>query len=694
MAQGLANLWLLYQVHTDPARLVKDRGDGRSHFSKVCYNLGSVNEGIGVKRDRRQIQRQARWRSLSSLAVVMFGVGVMAGLTASRWSPTPAPGAGGDISPALRLSQVPQPLVFNGRPQIDPLPRFEEVWECQVAVIGGSLGGVAAAAHAMATGATTCLIEVAPWLGGQVSSQGVSAIDESLRMRQANNFAPSWLRFRQLITQQVTTLPAWSPGGTARAVTDINSCWVGALCFPPEAGAKASEQFLADTNPSAPASRWATMTAFKGAEFDATGRRITAVYGVRRAAKTPGALPKGRLSTELAEWYSWSPTAEYDKVPIKIQPPPGERMLVIDATDTGELVAWAKVPYRLGSESQATTGEPNAAAFDNPDCTQAFTYPFALAIHNDGGDSLAALSRLEPTYGLHEHRAVYDLEGFPFFSGKSVFHYRRIVSQTRNNPYTGTPAPGDISMINWNRGNDWNWMDSPLVLKDIDLEASGQYKNWMGGLSQSSLKFGEEHALMFARWLLETQTGYPLAYLYGADSPMGTLSGLSMVPYLREGRRIVGRAAYGQAEFMIRENDLRIGFPEQRDFSATAVGLTHYAIDIHGCRYRNWQPSGDAVSAPAPEPKVKPVQIPLESLIPQGVDNLLIGGKAMAATHIANASTRVHYGEWQAGAAAGVTAGWLMSPDTPIHDPAEVIPSGYMGVLQEVMQIQGLRTRW
>jgi hypothetical protein len=35
-----------------------------------------------------------------------------------------------------------------------------------------------------------------------------------------------------------------------------------------------------------------------------------------------------------------------------------------------------------------------------------------------------------------------------------------------------------------------------------------------------------------------------------------------------------------------------------------------------------------------------------------------------------------------------------MSPDTPIHDPAEVIPSGYMGVLQEVMQIQGLRTRW
>jgi len=626
----------------------------------------------------------------------MFGVGAIAGLTASRWSPTPAPGAGGDISPALQLSQVPQPLMFNGRPQVNPLPNFEEVWECQVAVIGGSLGGVAAAAHAMATGATTCLIEVAPWLGGQISAQGVSALDESLRMRQANNLSPSWQRFRQLIKQQVAELPAWSPGGTARSVADINSCWVGSLCFPPQVGAKAAEQFLADTNSSAPASRWATMTAFKGAEFDATGRRITAVYGVRRVPKDPGHVPLGRLSTELPDWYSWSPTAEFDRVPVRLQPPPGQRMIVIDATDTGELVAWAKVPYRLGSESKATSGEPNAAAFDNPDCTQAFTYPFAIAIHNDGGDSLATLSRLEPTYGLHEHRSVFDLEGFPFFAGKSVFHYRRIVSQTRSNPYTSVPAPGDISMINWNRGNDWNWMDPPLVLKAADLEASGQHQNWMGGLSQSALKFGEEHALMFARWLLETQTtpDYPLAYLYGADSPMGTLSGLSMVPYFREGRRILGRAAYGQAEFMIRENDLRYDFPDSRSFGPTAVGLTHYAIDIHGCRYRNWYPSGDAVSAPAQEPRVKPVQIPLESLIPQGIDNVLIGGKAMAATHIANASTRVHYGEWQAGAAAGVTAGWLASDDTPVNDPAEVVPSGYMGVLQEVMGRQGLRTGW
>lgn len=175
---------------------------------------------------------------------------------------------------------------------------------------------------------------------------------------------------------------------------------------------------------------------------------------------------------------------------------------------------------------------------------------------------------------------------------------------------------------------------------------------------------------------------------------MGTLSGLSMVPYFREGRRILGRSAYGQEEFMIRENDLRYDFPEQRSFAPTAVGVSHYAIDIHGCRYRNWFPSGDSVSAPAQEPKVRPIQLPLESLIPQGVDNLLIGGKALAATHIANASIRVHYGEWQAGSAAGATAGWLLSPNTPISDPAEVVPNGYMPQLQTFMVQQGLRPNW
>ncbi len=88
------------------------------------------------------------------------------------------------------------------------------------------------------------------------------------------------------------------------------------------------------------------------------------------------------------------------------------------------------------------------------------------------------------------------------------------------------------------------------------------------------------------------------------------------------------------------------------------------------------------------------MQIPLEALIPQGVDNLLLGGKAMATTHIANASTRIHYGEWQTGAAAGVTAGWLVGPGAPVKDPSQILPQGHMPSLQAFMVHQGLKLTW
>ena len=92
------------------------------------------------------------------------------------------------------------PLVTPaGFPRLSPLPQPQETWECSVIVVGGSLGGVAAASHAMQSGAKTCLIELSPWLGGQISSQGVSAVDESLAMRAKQNFSSSWINFKQLI---------------------------------------------------------------------------------------------------------------------------------------------------------------------------------------------------------------------------------------------------------------------------------------------------------------------------------------------------------------------------------------------------------------------------------------------------------------------------------------------------------------
>jgi FAD dependent oxidoreductase len=596
-----------------------------------------------------------------------------------------------------KAPQMPALLLLpNGRPQVTPLPLAKEVWECEVIVVGGSLGGVAAASEAMQSGARTCLIEVTPWLGGQISSQGVSAIDESVTMMLAGNFSPNWDAFKQLIREQSVQLPAWAKQTKKLSAAEINSCWVGRLCFPPRVGKQAALKLLEASAKWAPGSRWATSTAFKGAEFDQTGRFITAIYGVQRIARDRNYIPQGRPSQELSDWYSWSSNQTFEKVPLRLEAPPGKRLIVIDATDTGELVAWARVPYRLGSESRQTTGEIHAAEKDNPECTQAFTFPFVLAIQNDFGVSLAALKQIKPAYSREEHRSGFSLQGFPVFEGRSFFKYRRIVSLGNDGRFGGSPAPGDMAMVNWVTGNNWNLMNPPLLLTDEKLIQTGQYQNWRGGLSVSALQHAEERALLFAEWVMETQRNpqFPLALLSGADSPMGTVSGLSMMPYIREGRRILGRAAYGQSEFLIREADVRKDMLGGRKFKPTAVALTHYDVDIQGCAYRNWKTPWEAESAGAQEDVVRPMVIPLESLIPQGVDNLLIGNKGIAVSHIVNSVSRVHYGEWSIGAAAGATAGWLLKQNQPDLTPSEIVPKKLISKLQKHLKKQGIRFNW
>ena len=241
-----------------------------------------------------------------------------------------------------------------------------------------------------------------------------------------------------MIEQQPVDLPAWTKIPSPRQVKDINSCWVGKLCFPPKAGAKAAEKLLQSSSRFASGSRWGTSIAFKGAQFDSTGKRIVAIYAVRRIPRDRNYVPS-RLSQELTSWYSWYGDKVFEKIPVRLQAPANGKLIVIDATDTGELVGWAGIPYRLGSESRATTGERHAAAKDNPECTQAFTFPFVLAIKSDRGSSLKQLAAIQPGISLAEHRREYSLEGFPFFTGRSFFNYRRIVSLTRNDPFVGTP---------------------------------------------------------------------------------------------------------------------------------------------------------------------------------------------------------------------------------------------------------------
>ena len=270
-------------------------------------------------------------------------------------------------------------------------------------------------------------------------------------------------------------------------------------------------------------------------------------------------------------------------------------------------------------------------------------------------------------------------------------------------------------MQNWTWGNDYRpgTAEDNFVYTRQQLQELGQLEpdGWMGGLRTRTLARGEDHALGYFYWLVEGTTDSQLGdgvkkphpnnrLLTGLDSPMGTEHGLSKYPYIREGRRIIGRVYPGYSEgFTIDETDISQAdyhdeyysqhltdstyqklWQYQEGIEAIAnkdidpqkakrrtratiypdsVGVGHYAIDFHPCmnesppeKAGNTEREGERKGGG----QAYPFQIPLRAMIPQEIDNLIVAGKSIATSHVAAAAYRVHSFEWSSGAAAGVTA--------------------------------------
>ena len=62
--------------------------------------------------------------------------------------------------------------------QVAGIPTRMAVEECDLLVVGGGTGGVAAALAASRAGLRVSVLEETSWLGGQFTAQGISALDE------------------------------------------------------------------------------------------------------------------------------------------------------------------------------------------------------------------------------------------------------------------------------------------------------------------------------------------------------------------------------------------------------------------------------------------------------------------------------------------------------------------------------------
>jgi hypothetical protein len=202
-------------------------------------------------------------------------------------------------------------------------PASSPVEDCELLIAGGGTGGVAAAIAAARAGRRVVLLEETDWLGGQMTAQGVSALDEHEHIESFGG-TRSYYELRKAIRRHYGES---NPG----------NCWVTRLAFEPRVAVGVIERMLPP--------QVSIHRRTKTVAVTTDGDRIVEVTAMN--------LDDGRLTR-------WRP------------------QLVIDATELGDLLPLSGAEHVIGAETVALTGEPQAQPSEpKPHCVQSFTYTFA-----------------------------------------------------------------------------------------------------------------------------------------------------------------------------------------------------------------------------------------------------------------------------------------------------------------------------
>jgi hypothetical protein len=534
------------------------------------------------------------------------------------------------------------------------------VEDCAVVIAGGSLASLAAAlAAANTTTATVCFLEMTDWPGGQMTSQGTSAID----------FGSTYAHFPDHLTASFAKFLTWGPLGDPSPTANPGMCTVSDKCFSPLWGVQwAFEQLALFPN----------LKVFLSTVVVATGRdpatgRVANLTAVQR---TPAAGTTGwerPLSESVEDWYSGADSAAFTKTTLLFPSPE----VVIEGSEFGDVLMTSGLPVAQGVESPTE----NSTSYDDG-CGQAATFTFFVSWGLTPGPSPDPV----PT-GSDEGLPF----GFTAWSGNvsHAYTWRRSIAAQGPAADKEMPSRGDLMLV-----NSYNDMKNAILwLPLAQAQAQAASGQWRGGLNLTAVAMAEQRAFGWYHFMKEAaglpNSSFPEAYPYLQMnySAAGTANGLSKIPYLRESRRAV-RAAVGavdgMADFLLCHWPLvklqtptpgctypgsgagegMMGF-EWND----RIGISEYLLDVHWmdpsfCR----EPAYFNASA-ADHIDTALFYMPFRALTVKGAPNLLVAGKNMATSFWANAAMRLHPGEWVSGTAAGAAAalmvgkGWTDTAD-------------------------------
>lgn len=523
--------------------------------------------------------------------------------------------------------------------------------DTDVLIVGGGVGGVAAALAVARAGHTCILTEETDWIGGQLTSQAVPP-DENPWIESFGGTG-SYRRFRDGVrayyrdwfplTASARNNPLLNPGhGT-----------VSRLCHEPRVALAVLEAMLAP--------------------FVSAGTVTILRHSCPMDVHTDGDQVQAVTVCDLERGDVRHLTARY----------------VLDATETGELLPLGGVEYVTGSEAQSETGEPHASPIVRPDNWQGVTHCFAMS-HFPGDDwtidrpasydfwrdyrpdfwpgPLLGWTDLHPTtleprtfslFGPGDDSDEFTQGGDWNWGRQGLWHYRRIRSRQLMEGSTGS----DVSLVNWPMNDYWL-----LPVIDVPHDAKTRAQEGARQLSLSLLYWLQTEAPR-----PDGGTGYPGLRL--RPDITGTHDGLAKSVYIRESRRI-------RAEFTVCEQHISSTLREKAEDFADSVGIGCYRIDLHPST------GGDNYV----DIGCHPFQIPMGALIPVRVDNLLPACKNLGVTHITNGCYRLHPVEWAIGEAAGALAAFCLDRDTlprAVRANTELLSE-----FQDRLAAQGVPIRW
>ena len=526
--------------------------------------------------------------------------------------------------------------------------------KADILVVGGGLGGVAAALAAARAGKRVIMTEEYDWIGGQLTSQAVPS-DEHTWVEQFG-ITRSYRALRNGVRQYYRDHYPLTEG--ARAWGDLNpgGGWVSRICAEPRVSLAVMESMLM---PYIGAGRLTILKPWRPVGADVDGDLVRSVTLRHRDSGAEIVI-----------------SADY----------------VLDATELGDLLPMTGTEYAKGFEAQSDTGEPSAPGQAQPDNVQAVSICFAID-HVDGDQTIDKPENYDYWRSYQPHFWGGPLLGFTAPHPRTLEHTTRsFTPNPDDNPLLVDAdqrkgggdenlwifrriaarknfAPGfyqsDICLVNWPM---IDYMDGTII--DVTEEEKARHLKAAADLSYSVFYWLQTEAPR-----LDGGQGFRGLRLRGDIT--GTDHGLAMGPYIRESRRIkpVTRIVEQDLSYTVRGER---GAVRYRD----SIGIGMYRIDLHPST------GGDNyIDVPS-----CPFEIPLGALIPQRVRNLIPAGKNIGTTHITNGCYRLHPVEWNIGEVAGMLAAHCLENGLTPHQVQE--DDDRLEAFQTQLTRQGIEIRW